>query len=360
MKRNKLLNIAAAAAVAGVLAIASLGNALAADKPLEGVNLRVGTWGGSWVKVHQKYLQPQMEALGATVTYVKASPQLNMAKLIAARGSDTPIDVMEVSADIVPEMRMAGFLQPIDYSLLPNIKNTSKGLHTGDLVATWVTQEGICYNDVKLKELGIPAPTKYADLGHPKLEGRIQIPDIVSGGGRPAVAGFAYSYGGNMKNVSPGIKAIANLKALKFWKRGAEVLTQIKSGDIYAAVIHAGWCVRAANAGLTVAMAHPIIDAESTGIVKQGWMGVIKGTKNAKAAHTYLNLFISAAFMEPLAISRGVVPENLNALKNLTSDPTLKKMMILDPAMIAKMLRPNFGEADMSVWHDEWNRSVSR
>lgn len=102
MKRNKLLNIAAAVGIASVLAVASLGNALAAEKPLAGVNLRVGTWGGSWVAVQQKLIVPQMEALGATVTYIKASPQLNMAKLIAARGSKTPIDIMEISADIVP------------------------------------------------------------------------------------------------------------------------------------------------------------------------------------------------------------------------------------------------------------------
>ena len=348
--------------LAAGLSFATFGIAVAAEKPFEGVNLRVGTFGGPWTKIQQEELMPKMEAMGATVTYVAGSPQTNMAKLIAARGGEPPMDMLEILDAIVPDMKAGGFLQPLDLSLIPNVKHLAKGQYNDLMVANWTTQEGICYNAAKFKELGIPAPKTYDDLGNPKLAGRVQIPDIVSGGGLAAVAGFSFSNGGDLQNIKPGLDAIASLKALKFWKRGAEALTQLKSGDIYAAVIHAGWCVRAANAGMDVATAHPIINSNTKGVIKQGWMGIVKGIdpKTAKAANAYINLFIDAAFQQKFAIKRGVVPENQLALEGLSSDPTLKRMMILDPDGIAHMLRIDYSKVNVSDWNDQWNRTVSK
>lgn len=362
MKKHKISQITAFAGLVAVLSLSALSNAAGQDKPFAGVNLRVGTFGGPWTEIQKELLQPQMEALGATVTYIPGSPQANMAKLIAARGSEPPMDVLEIIDAIVPDMREGGFLQPLDLSRIPNTKHLAKGQYNDLMVANWTTQEGICYNSEKFKELGIPAPKTYNDLGHPKLAGRVQIPDIVSGGGLAAVAGFSYANGGNLENIKPGLDAIANLKALKFWKRGAEALTQLKSGDIYAAVIHAGWCVRAANAGMTVASAHPVINSNTKGVVKQGWMGVVNGIdpKSAMAAHAYINMFIETDFQKIFAIKRGVVPENLLSLKGLEDDPTLKRMMLLDPNDISKMLHIDFSKVNVSEWHDQWNRTVTK
>lgn len=362
MKKPKLSRISAIAGLVAVLSLSAVSNVVAQDKPFAGVNLRVGTFGGPWTEIQKEQLQPQMEALGATVTYIPGSPQANMAKLIAARGSEPPMDVLEILDAIVPDMREGGFLQPLDVSLIPNTQHLAKGQYNDLMVANWTTQEGICYNSEKFKELGIPAPTTYNDLGHPKLEGRVQIPDIVSGGGLAAVAGFSFANGGDLKNIKPGLEAIANLKALKFWKRGAEALTQLRSGDIYAAVIHAGWCVRAANAGMTVEMVHPVINANTKGVIKQGWMGVVKGIdpKVAKAAHAYINMFIDAEFQKGFAIKRGVVPENLLSLKGLEEDPTLKRLMILNPDEIANMLHIDYSKVNVSEWNDQWNRTVTR
>ena len=342
MKTMKITRIAALAVVATGLAFGSAAGVAADEKPFEGVNLRVGTFGGPWTKIQQELLQPKMEAMGATVTYIAGSPQINMAKLIAARAGE--------------------FLQPIDAAQIPNVQHLAEGQYNDLMVANWTTQEGICYNAAKFEELGIPTPKTYSDLGHPELAGRVQIPDIVSGGGLAAVAGFSFANGGDLTNIKPGLDAIASLKALKFWKRGAEALTQLKSGDIYAAVIHAGWCVRATNAGMNVASTHPVIDADTTGVIKQGWMGIVKGIdpKAAEAAHAYINMFIDAEFQEEFAIKRGVVPENQTAIKGLSANPVLKMHMILEPDAIAGMLRIDYSEVNVSDWNDQWNRTVSK
>ena len=91
-------------------------------------------------------------------------------------------------------------------------------------------------------------------------------------------------------------------------------------------------------------------------------MGIVKGIdpKAAEAAHAYINMFIDAKFQHGFAIKRGVVPENQMAIKDLSADPVLKKMMLLDPDEIAGMLRVDYSEVNVSDWNDQWNRTVSK
>ncbi len=91
-------------------------------------------------------------------------------------------------------------------------------------------------------------------------------------------------------------------------------------------------------------------------------MGVVKGIdpKTAMAAHAYINLFNDADFQKTFAIKRGVVPENLLSLKGLEENATLKRLMILDPDDIAKMLHTDYSKVNVSDWHDQWNRTVSK
>lgn len=352
-------------ALAGLIVTLAIGGATEAvgqDKPFAGVNLRVGTTGGPWLEAQKALLVPRMEAMGATVTFVAGSPQINMAKLIAARGGPPPMDTMEISDGTVRDIVEAGFIQSIDPALIPNVKYLAKGQYNNQMVAIWKTQESICYNEEKYKELGIPPPKTYADLGNPKLQNRIQLPDIVSGGGLAAVAGFSYANGGDLQNIKPGLDAIVRLKALKFWKTGTEVLNQLKSNDIYAAAIHSGWCVRAAKAGMPVTTAHPVINANTIGVIKQGWIGIIKGIdkRTALAAHTYINLFIDSDFQREFALTQGVVPENVNALMDLANDPVLAKQLILDQKGIDKMLHVDYSNVNVSDWYDQWSRTVAK
>ena len=338
------------------------GPAAAQDKPFAGVELRVGTYGGPWTEEQKRLATAKMEAMGAKLTFVAGSPQINFAKLIAARGGPPPMDTIEVSDGTVKDIREAGFLQPINPALIPNARFIGKDMVTSDLVRIWTTQESMCYNEQKLKELGIPPPRTYADLAHPKLVGHVDLPDIVSGGGMAAIAGFAHAHGGDLQNIKPGLDAIVRIKALKYWKTGTEVLNQFKSGDVYAAALHSGWCVRGVRAGMPLQTAHPVINANTTGVIKVGWIGVLKGIdrKTSDAAHAYINLFLDADFQREFALTQGVVPENVNAQKDLAKDPVLARMLILDPAAMSRMLNPDYGKVNLSDWHDQWARTVAK
>ena len=365
MKRNAIFLSFVVAAFAAMLVSANVRDAYAADsasKPYDGVKLRVATYGGPWTDFQKQELVPKMEAMGATVDFIAGSPQINLAKLIAARGGPPPFDVMEIDDGIVRSMTEGNFLQPLDLSSIPNARFVPKSEITPLMVAIWFTEEGICYNEAKYKELGLDPPKTYADLGNPKLQGRISIPDIVSGGGLPAVAGFAYANGGNLNDIEPGLKAISELNAVSFWKSGTEVLSRFKSGDIYAAAIHAGWCVRGTLAGMPLMTAYPVINKTTAGGKKVGWIGIVAGIdkKSAAAANAYVNLYLDTKYQRDFAVKLGVVPANQAAIPGLSSDPLLARQLILDPAKIDQMLRVDYTKVDVSEWYDRWSRAVNR
>ena len=129
----------------------------------DGVTLKVATWGGSWKENIVNKIAPKFEAMGGKIEFVTGSPQSNLAKLIAGRGK-APFDVMEVlDAQEKDFFSTNDFIQKIDHSNMANVKYLDKWQYNDWRIASWSTQESICYNRDKFAELGIPTPTTYAD-----------------------------------------------------------------------------------------------------------------------------------------------------------------------------------------------------
>ena len=328
----------------------------------DGVTLRVATWGGAWKKNFEDKIKPKFEAEGGELVFVTGSPQANLAKLIAARGR-APFDVMEILDAQEEDFKKGEFLQTLDLSKIPNVNNLESFQYNDQWVATWTTQEVICYNTEKFKELGISTPSTYTDLSHPKLEGRVMIPDITSGGGLANFGGLVYAAGGDEGNVKPGVELINKLKIRKFWSRGGQTVTEYQSGDIYASISHAGWCQRAAMAGVPVASVHPKINAEHTGVHKYGWMGIMKSTTDPKviaAAHWFMNEYLDGDYQFYFAKNSGVAPVNKKGMALMGTDPMVSKFMTTNGDMLGKFLRIDYTKANISNWMDEWNRSITK
>ena len=358
MKTLNYMKAALLGASAGATAIAlSLGMASAGE--FDGVTLRVGTWGGSWRKVQEDYIVPQLAAKGMKIVFVTASPNDNLAKLVAARGQAVPIDVMEVGEALMPSIAEGKFASKIDLSLVPNKANMPAPLYNNAQFVTLTSQYGVCYEKQKFADNGIPAPQTYQDLMHPKLKRKISIPDVTSGPGLSNVATLAYAAGGSVKNITPGLDLIKKIDPFTYWKRGSANVTHMETGDIYAAIVHAGWCVRMKKAGLNVAMAHPKINADYTGSASYTLMIVINGTKVAKAATAYLNEYIGEEYQFQLAKKTGVVPVNKFAIARMQEEPLLQEMMVLDREKMDRMLTFDFSDIDVSAWTDSWSRVIA-
>jgi spermidine/putrescine-binding protein len=323
----------------------------------KGVTLRVATWGGATRDSLRDYVASELERRGAKVEFVIGSPQDNLAKLIAARGQ-VPFDVVEFLGTMRPEYEGRDLLAKLDMKHLPNAKDLRFAPPSDLMVPTWITEEMIVYNKDSFKEGGIAPPKSLADLRNPKLAGRIMIPDISSGGGIEAVGAFALTAGGNEANITPGLKLINDLPGVRFWKAGGEVVTQFKSGDIWVAVAHAGWALRTARAGVPVATVPAQMGAHQ-GMIKEGYVGVVKGTKNQEAAQFFINTYLSPEAQEKFALKVGVVPVVQAARAKMAEDSTLRELVVLDQARINNMVRLDPAKIDLGKWNDEWNRTVA-
>jgi putative spermidine/putrescine transport system substrate-binding protein len=330
-----------------------------AAQRFDGVTLRIGTFGGLWRDTMDKELTPKFAAVGGKLEFVTGSPQTNFAKLVAGRGR-AAMDVIELLDAQLGEVASSGYFADLDLAKIPNKQYLEPYQYSQSLIASWFTQESICYNVDKYKELALAPPKTYADLGNPALLGHVMIPDINSGGGLAAVGGFAYAAGGDETNISPGLELIRGLKALKFWSQGDQVVLAFQSGDILAAVAHSGWCLRARKTGSPVTTVHPFIKDGTVGVAKIGWLGIVKTSPNIAAAHWFLNEYLDASYQLAFSTTDGVVPVNRLAIAKMGEDPVVAEMLQLDPKAIAQELRIDYSKADLSVWNDQWNRIVVR
>ena len=86
----------------------------------DGQTLRVGTWGGRWGDFQKNIIAPKVEAEGGKVEFVFGSTQDNLAKIAAARGRETPVDVLEILDAMLPIFEAQDLLEKIDLSKVPN------------------------------------------------------------------------------------------------------------------------------------------------------------------------------------------------------------------------------------------------
>lgn len=357
--QSKALLLSAAFGAAALAAVTVTPAFAQDDKRFAGVTLRVATYGAAWRDAIRDYVSVEIEKRGGKVEYVIGSPQDNLAKLIVARGRDVPFDVYEMSGSIVPEVLGGKFLGKIDLKNIPNTKHLESNQFNDMMVASWLTQEAIVYNKEKFAELGIPKPERLQDLKNPKLAGRLSIPDITSGGGIEGVGAFAIAAGGNEENIEPGLKLIRELNALRFWKAGGEVVTQLKSGDIWAAVIHSGWGVRAAYAGIPVANSHPIYGSKR-GLIKEGWIGVVRNTKHQAAAEFFIDAYLADEAQYQMALNNGTIPVNRETQKRMAATPVVKDFLELDPEKMRNMVRLDFNKINLGKWNEQWSRMVTK
>ena len=343
-----------------VLATAGQAAAQGSTAPrFAGETLRIGTFGGTNAEAIRAAVAPRIEATGAKLEFVTGSPQDNMAKVIAARRGEPPMDAFEILGAMLPQVQALNLLADLDYGLIPNAATLEPAQRQPRAVAIWTTQEMIVANAAKLAEQGIPIPASLKDLADPRLRGRVMIPDIGSGGGLEAVGAFALTAGDGTLDIDRGLQMIRGIEGLRLWKAGGEVVTAFKTGDIWVAVAHAGWAVRTEYAGVKV-VSTPARLGPHTGLIKEGFMGIVRTSRRAALAALYIDAYLDAATQYAMTVKTGTVPVTAAARTSLAGVPVVRDQMILDPARIAAMTRIDYAHVDVADWNDRWNRVIAR
>jgi putative spermidine/putrescine transport system substrate-binding protein len=347
----------ASMALAAIVSFGDLDRAAAQEKKFAGVALRVGTWGGSWRDARHELIGQKLEALGAKVEYVIGTPRDNFAKLIAARRQgDVPIDIMEISPELSLTLENMNFLEDLNYQALPNSGNVDSTYKTRTALATQVIQIGIAYNKPKFEELGLPAPTSFGDLFHPKLAGRVAMTDVNAIEAPYNLVALTMLAGGSEQNLEPGFKKLAELKPAYYYKASTDLATKFTLGEIWAAPWHAGWVIRIARGGFPIAHADVRV-GDKHGIIAEEYMGILKGTKAREAAEYWINQALEPEAQIAFARKVGVVPTNAKALERMKDDPVLKTLM-WRPEDQKRAFHMNWKviEPQMPKMVDRWNR----
>ena len=138
-----------------------------------------------------EYIDPEVpklfeEETGIKVIYDTFETNEEMYPVIQAGG--VVYDAVCPSDYMIEKMMQNHLLQEVDFNNVPNIKEIGKDYMKmceqfdpgNKYVVPYTTGTvGILYNKKMLDELGVPYPTKWADLWNPKLKGEILMQDSV-------------------------------------------------------------------------------------------------------------------------------------------------------------------------------------
>lgn len=341
------------------LGLAMLVGAASAQEPkFDGQTLRVATFGGGWDKAVQELIGVEIEKRGGKVVYVTGSPRDNLAKLIAARGNP-PFDVIEMDDKTYLDAMQGGLLERIRLDKIPNRKDLDAADYADYKVGAWVVQEGLLYLPDKFKEAGIPPPTKYSDLDNPKLAGRVSFADLAAPGTIHILVSIAVDKGGDETKMQPAYDEIKKINAARYWKLGGDAINQLANGNVWVSTLHQGHAAQALDKGIPVAFVHART-GDKVGILRPGWLGIVKGTKVQDAAEFFINAYIEAKAQEGLGVKRGVVPVNAKARDAIMAgNARMKETAILKTDQWKNMLRVKMEKVDPE-YSDQVNRAVAK
>jgi putative spermidine/putrescine transport system substrate-binding protein len=341
-----------------------IGALLAVAQPLpamagrfDGVTVRLGTFGGKWRDIVEAHVAQAFAAEGGKLDYVLGQPANNVAKLIAARGQEPPFDLLETMDNLLPQLASGGFLAPLDLANIPNLQTLDKASYDADRVMIWVTEEGIVYNVKMFAEQGLVPPTRYADLADPKLKGKVSLPDISAGGAIPAIVGMAYEGGGSEADIGPALALVRKIAPTSFWSSSSNLQAQLVGGDIWAAAAQAGNVQRLKDR-IDLAMAFPAV-RDKSGVLKQGYLVKIAGTKQAAAVEWLINEFLARPMQIATLTEGGQVPVAKPALAELAKDPRYT-FLRLKPEDLTRTYSIDFSKVDEATYVQQWNRSIAR
>jgi putative spermidine/putrescine transport system substrate-binding protein len=329
-----------------------------AQQPFASKSLKVGlSGGGSWRDSVDKLIGTKIKEMGGSVEWVIDAPQGNIAKLFAARGGPPPFDVLESGLHLVQTAQRG--IAELDYSKIPNAKLLPEAARGKDYVWNCASEDCIVYNRDVFEKNGIPVPQQYKDLAHPKLRGKVAIPDVNHVQHWNVVVGLAYDAGGSEAKLEAAVPLVNEIKPSYFYATSTDLATKMGSGDIWAAGWHAGWAVRLRRNGVPLAVGYPLIGSKKGAI----WPVILQQTRNAAEpalAAKFIDLYLDPEVQTAHAVATGVVPVNTDSLAKLATDPLNKELLLLDKKDIDNLFVVDFSKIDQAKWREVWNKDINR
>ena len=327
-------------------------------------SIRFDGWGGSTSEAFKKYaFKPFTEATGIKVIdgeFGDMNSYLTRVKASYPPGGEFNIAHLSAIFDYARYTEL-GFASVLDESKIPNLKNVMASMikplreitkGTLSAVPYDLGQTGIAYNTKQISK------EKAEKLGASLLWDKGLKGKLGSWGGDFRTnMWYAALHTGQSPNNITDLKAVwAALREQrglmkKYWSSGAELMSLLANGEIYATVAWSGRVAALQQEG------HPIgyLSPKST----YSWMEylfVLKGT-DMGVAQQLLNFMLEPA--AAIAVSEGQnYPPSLDPTKVALPDK-IKKMPAFDPT--GKLdgylfANPSYWNAHQLEWTEKWDR----
>lgn len=311
-----------------------------------GSNIVVGTWGGDYEKLLQKFIEPMAAESGVKVTYATGNAPERKAKLKAERNTRRgSMDVAFLIDLDMYEVSTAGAFMPVSTQVVPNLANVIDTFKTADSIPHIFSAMGIVYN----KEKFDAPPKSLQVLLDPKYKGRVGFSDILYSSNTLFVGLAA---GSKLDSFEPGQKFLRELKANqpKVFPSNEAVAAAFKSGEIWAACMWKARALQWRDAGLPLEFAIP----EEGAIPVTFEAAVPKNSRNQENAWKYMNTLLDPAGQVHFARVMGYAP----TVKTAVLPPDLQARVGFTQAELARIHPYNLKEltSHIAACLDYWNK----
>jgi spermidine/putrescine-binding protein len=271
--------------------------AMAAEAKQE---LRVVTFEGYAEPLWIKPFEEQFDAEVKTI-YIGSNDEY-MAKL-AADGGKGEFDVVLVVSSLSQPAINAGFVEPLDLSLLPNLNEQFDSLKNLAFNQKDGQTYGVCIfwgtAPMAINTTVVPPDSGYGVIFDPKYAGKIAMWDDISSIADVAVyLGYENVWDLTDEQLEEVKKVMIAQKPLlrKYWTRAGELIELFQTGEIVAA--------NAWNYIINTLQTQNFPVGEILNDPPVSWIDnyfIAKGSKNIELAHAYINYIISAETQAKIA-----------------------------------------------------------
>lgn len=361
MRRNGFLSLsavatAAALALTGCASSAPEAEEEAGERPYEGVELVVTSFGGDWEAALIKGVVEPFEAeTGAEVTLVTAYSADALAQLTAQAGNPQ-FDVVHFSGGQEVVAAKDGLILPIEPAALSSYEDLQplavEGMEDGYGPVIQVTPVGLVYNSEKIAD----APTSWTDVLDSAYAGHVALTDFSNTYGVLSMLRVNDALGGTIDDVTEGITALGDLAASGdaiVVASSADLQTAFAQRDIWLAPYAQDYAETLRQAGLPVEFVIPDEGITASFITAN----VVAGRENAELAELFIDFSLRPEAQQVFAEMMRYAPVN-TAVE--LSDDVAAAVLGADEFDAIVRYDSQVIAAQRQAWTDDWNARISQ
>lgn len=361
MRKNRMFPaIVGASITALALASCASGTPEASDqseeRPYEGVELVVTSFGGDWeAALIAGVVEPFEAATGAEVTLVTAYSADALAQITAQAGNPQ-YDVVHFSGGQELVAAQNDLILPIEPSALSTYDELQplavEGIADGYGPVIQVTPVGLVYNSEKITE----APTSWTDVLDPAYAGHVALTDFSNTYGVLSMLRVNDALGSSIDDVTEGLTALGNLAASGdaiVVASSADLQAAFAQRDIWLAPYAQDYAETLRQAGLPVEFVIPEEGITASFITAN----VVAGRENPELAEMFIDFSLKAEAQQVFAELMRYAPVNTTVE---LSDDVAGSVLAADQFGTIERYDSQKIADNRQTWTDDWNTRISQ